>query len=497
MKKGKFNLSHERKLTMNMGKLVPVFLQEALPGDRFNVNTEMMMRVAPMLAPIMHRVDAYIHFFGVPKRILWTSFEDFITGGRNGDLAPVVPYITFPSAAAPDRSVNGSLADYLGLPTIDEADIAQVTNPQKISALPFRAYQMIYNEYYRDQNLSDPVPFSLGDGPQAGQDLLNITELRKRAWQKDYLTSALPWAQRGQPAGAPVSFPEGVTKLTNPDGSPIPAGAMSGTVSGADTIMAVGANAALIENGTVMINELRKASRLQEWLERNARGGARYIEQILAQFGVKSSDARLQRPEYLGGGKTNIVISEVLSTFGNSTTETPQGNMSGHGIGVGARQGFTRRFEEHSYIIGILSVLPKTGYMQGVNKLWKRFDKFDEAWPTFANLGEQEVKESEVYADYKAPANTPDGTFGYQERYAEYKYAPSTVHGEFRDSLAYWHMDRIFTAKPALNENFVMSDPTNRVFAVTDPDIHHLYVQLYNRVDAVRPLPFFGTPKLG
>lgn len=507
MKKAKFNLSHERKLSMRLGYLTPILCQEVLPGDSFNLSsTEHLMRMAPMIAPPMHRVKASVHHFFVPNRIIWNEWEDFITGGKNGDLTPVAPFITFPSVAAPDRSYNGSLADYFGLPTIPVGSGGTVTNPTKVSALPFRAYQTIYNEFFRDQNLSDPVPFGLGSGAVAGQDLLEITQIRIRSWEKDYFTSALPWAQRNlQPIGAPVTinspgssfvFDANTTDqvLANQTGLTTDA---AGRLRGAPS----GTNARIETTGNVLVEEMRLANRLQEWYEKNARGGARYIEQILAHFHTKSSDARLQRPEYLGGGSSPIVFSEVLSTFQAEAgvAPYPQGNMSGHGISAGANAGFSRKFEEHGHIISLLSVKPSTAYQQGVNKMWKRFDKFDYAFPTFAHLGEQEVSNEEIYADFTQPANTPYPTFGYQERYAEYKYAPNTVHGNFRDNLAFWHMGRIFSNAPSLNEAFVTADPAQgmeRIFAVESSDTDKLYCQIYHNLTAVRPLPFFGTPRI-
>lgn len=502
IRKSKFDLSHERKLTLNMGELVPVMLQEVLPGDKFKVNTELFMRLAPMLAPTMHRVQVFVHYHFVPYRLCWSEFQDFITGGRDGDLAPVVPFLDFGSPTAADRWKNGSLADYFGLPTYPTG--ATLQNPTPISALPFRAYQLIYNEYYRDQNLSNPVPVPLTSGAVSGQQLLDITQIRKRAWEKDYFTSALPWAQRGDPAKVPVETDLAPAKVMHAEGSNSAPGTAPGVqqlgtlADGTLTDSGSSLSKLTIENESFVTAEaIRVGQRMQEWLERNARGGARYIEQILAHWGVLSSDARLQRPEYLGGGKVPVVMSEVLSTFqfsGDAEGE-PQGNMSGHGISAGSGLGFNRRFEEHGVIIGIMSVLPKTNYQQGIHRMWKRFDKFDFPWPVFANLGEQEVKESELYWDATS-APTQDGTFGYQERYAECKYGHSTTHGYFRDSLDFWGMTRIFASKPSLNENFVMSDPTTRIFAVTDPDTHHLYCQLYNRVSAIRALPFYGTPRI-
>lgn len=219
------------------------------------------------------------------------------------------------------------------------------------------------------------------------------------------------------------------------------------------------------------------------------------MEQILSHFGVVLGDYRAARPVYLGGGMSPIVVSEVLSTYTNTTDQIPQGNMSGHGISVGNQNGFKQGFNEHGFIIGIMSVLPKTAYQQGINRLWTRATKLDYYWPEFAHLGEQEVKNHEVYYD---PADTVnnDKVFGYQSRYAEYKYQPSSVHGNFKDNMSFWTMGRIFESRPGLNQSFVESDPTTRVFAVTDPSEHHLYCQLYNAVSALRPMPYFGTPRL-
>lgn len=495
-KKSKFDLSHERKLSLNMGYLVPIMCQEVLPGDRFRVNTELMGRMSPLLAPVMHRINVFVHHWFVPNRLVWNEWQDFITGGKEGDLAPVHPFFRAVPAANSQLFTNGTLADYFGLPTIP-ASGATVTNQYKISALPFRAYQLIYNEFYRDQNLSDPVPFSLASGEVVAgtQDFTDILTLRKSSWEKDYFTSALPWAQRGGAAAAPVDYtPLTQSKMVDATTGVGLTGAVTGDANG---MLGNGTSAGRIEtDATVDINEWRKAWRVQQWLEKNARGGARYIEVLLKHFGVLSSDARLQRPEFLGGASAPFAISEVLSTFqfSGDPTGQPQGNMAGHGITAHSGMGFKRKFEEHGFVISVLRVVPRTCYQQGIPRSFRRFDKFDYAWPTFANLGEQEVKDSEVYAEYEAPADSPDGTFGYQERYAEYKYGYNTVHGEFRDSLAFWHQGRIFSAKPSLNANFVEADPTSRIFAVTDEDVDKMYFQVFHKVDALRPLPFFGTP---
>lgn len=491
----KFNLSHERKMSLQMGNLYPMYVEEIVPGDKFRVRSEIMLRFAPLLAPVMHRVNVFTHYFFVPNRLLWDEWEDFITGGRLGTAEPVPPRIRIGADTFAKFSV-GSLADYLGLPVVGgDPDPNEIF----ISALPFRAYQLCYDEYYRDQNLEAALDISKASGTiPAGAELDKITELRVRAWEKDYFTSALPFAQRGGSVEVPLSDDPTVQTEAYRVSTGLPF-TQSGdlTIGGSSNVLMTGSAS---EDGGVHlgaegygidVNSLRRSVRLQEWLEKNARGGARYVEQILSHFGVRSSDARLQRPEYLGGGKTPVVISEVLSTF-QDETGNPQGTMAGHGISFGTTNGFRRGFEEHGFVIGIMSVLPKTAYQQGIHRMFSRFDKFDYYWPEFAQIGEQEIKNKEIY--YAADVSEPEGTFGYQSRYAEYKYGCSTVHGAFRGNLSFWHMGRIFASQPSLNDDFVKSDPTTRIFAVETGD--HLYCQLYNRVDALRPMPYFGTPTI-
>jgi len=491
-KYSKFDLSHERKMSLNFSELIPIMCNEVVPGDKFRVNSEIMMRFAPMIAPMMHRVNVYTHYFFVPNRLIWDNWESFITGGRQGDELPSAPVVRIQD----DRKqyfAKGTLADYFGLPIVDPA--TTVTQVASINALPFRAYQLIYNEYYQDQNLSEPIDFSKADGLSDSGDHAKIMAMRKRAWEKDYFTSALPWAQRGGETSIPVQYDDHV-RIQNQDGSePAPPVNLSGLASGAETWLSGDGSWVTMENiEGININDLRKSARLQEWLERNARAGSRYIEQVLSHFGVRSSDARLQRPEYLSGGRQPVVISQVLNQTGSEGTDAlPQGNMAGHGISVGSH-GFRRRFEEHGFVIGIMSVLPKTAYQQGIHKMWNRRDKLDYYWPEFAQLGEQEVENREIFYD---PAGTVNSeTFGYQSRYAEYKYQCSTVHGDFRDTLNFWHMGRIFNELPVLNEEFIQSNPDDRIFAVTDPLEDKMYCQVYNRVDAVRPMPYFNNPTL-
>lgn len=501
-KKNKFDLSHEKKMSMKIGSLIPMMVQEILPGDNFKVNTEIMMRLAPMISPVMHRMQVYTHYFFVPNRLVWSEWEDFITGGPDGTSLPTAPYFQVTEAARLNF-LRGSLADYMGLPSVDNAP--PITAPANISALPFRAYQLIYNEYFRDQNLETPVIIGKQGGAIGpGAELADLLTLRTRGWEKDYFTSALPWTQRGPevtiPFSADVNYKD-ISDIKKMDGTPAVDGDLTtfnSQLYGADSTSHLRVeNIEDITNGTSTINDLRRSVRLQEWLEKNARGGARYIEQLLSHWGIAPNDERLQRPQFLAGGTQPVVISEVLSTYDNTANDLPQGEMSGHGISVGRNNGFSKTFSEHGYVIGVMSVRPKTAYYQGIPKHLQRVDKLEYAWPEFAQLGEQEIKQKELFWNGGA-AN--EGTFGYTPRYSEYKYGISTVHGEFRTSLDYWHMARKFSALPPLNADFIKMDPDDaelkRIFAVTDADTDDLYVQLHNSVSAIRSLPYYGTPTL-
>jgi hypothetical protein len=498
-----FDLSHERKMSINMGLLYPSYIEEVIPGDYFKVNSEVLLRFAPMIAPIMHRVDAYVHFFFVPNRLMFDDWEDFITGGPDGESVTAgVPKLLI-AEARKGYFAKGRLPDYLGIPPIDSG--VTVNGTFYVNAFPTLAYNLIYNEYYRDQNLIDPVDVPLSGGSLGSTETAFLTTIKRRAWEKDYFTSALPFTQRGETVGVPVDFDySDISKFISFDtdspftteGSVSTHGSGTGgtgeTFFGTNVSNGYGRIENLDDTALQMdIIELRRAARLQEWLEKNARGGARYIETILNHFGVRGSDYRLQRPEYLGGGKTPVVISEVLNT--SDTTNAPQGNMSGHGLSVGKTNQFSRRFEEHGYIMGIMSVIPKTGYQQGIPKHMMKFDKLDYYWPAFANLGEQEIKNYELFVDYSEGLN--ETTFGYTMRYAEYKYRSNEVAGEFRDSLDHWHLSRKFDNDPALNQDFVECNPSDRIWPVQveeDP----IYVQLYNKVHAARLMPYFSNPKL-
>jgi len=482
---------------------------ETVPGDEFRINTSQLLRMAPMLAPIFHQITVYQHFFFVPNRLLWDNWEGFITGGEDGYNSSVRPFLTTNGAD------NGSVADYMGIPE------NVYSGGLNISALPFSAYGTIYNEYYRDQNLITPLDVKCSDGDNStGNDLEVIAHgaCLKRAWQHDYFTSSLPWTQKGPEATIPLGTSAPITwEANSPDvlrkGNPafpwttgnyydLNNNTLTGTTgafvtdqggsSYAATYMDNSANLTTdLSNATAAtINDLRSAFRLQEWLEKNARGGSRYIESILSHFGVRSSDARLQRPEFLGGGSVPIQVSEVLQTAPASGSSTPLAEMAGHGIAVGSNSSIQYRCEEHGFIVGIMSVMPKTAYQDGINKMFFREDRFDYFWPEFAHLGEQEVYNKEIYAN--AGPQDLNGTFGYVPRYSEYKYMPDTVHGEMRNTLDFWHLGRKFANLPSLNQQFIECDPSTRIFAVTEAE--QLYAIVNHSVQARRPMPYFGTP---
>lgn len=497
-----FDLSHDVKMSFKMGGLYPTCVMECVPGDKVKIGTETMLRFAPLIAPVMHKVNVTTHYFFVPNRILWPNWEQWITG--NLDVTP--PYIySFNGDSLQGYPVK-SLADYLGLPTqiVFNGKLFPDPNAQVCSPFPIAAYNKIYNEYYRDQNLQAEVPDTLVDGSNGTFENIAGQPVKNRAWQHDYFTSCLPWAQKGDAVTIPIgdvtiNYDDNVgnTIYRDESGNPLQnltdarytdTGGMPRDGSTTGQRFNVDNSSQLYGTAEAAdINSLRRAFRLQEWLERNARGGTRYIESILAHFGVKSSDARLQRPEYLGGSKGKMVISEVLST---AETTLPVGNMAGHGISVSGGNEFKYSVEEHGWIIGIISVTPETAYQQGIHRSLLKLNRLDYFWPTFANIGEQEVKNIELFAN-----GTEVGeTFGYVPRYAEYKFLNSRVAGEMRTSLDYWHLGRKFSAKPNLNGAFIQCDPSTRIFAVEDPTVDNIYGHIFNNIKAIRKMPKYGTP---
>jgi len=384
----RFDLSHDRKFSFQMGSLVPTNVMEILPGDKVSISVENMLRFVPMIAPVMHKVNVRTDYFFVPTRLLWPEFTKWITGDSDVE--------------APFTNLNiidpKSIGDYLGLP-----DGSFGSAPPRVSPMPLAAYNLIWDEYYRDQNLQATKFTPLVAGNNNYTAAYNASPY-KRAWTHDYFTSALPFAQKGDAVQIPLTIQDNIpVELEvngNPgvfvnatDGSQVGNGNVTQTSGPTPFLSSVDVNGdpsvydprgslnVDVQSDATDINTLRRAFRLQEWLERNARGGTRYVENIMAHFGIKSSDARLQRPEYIGGSKKNMIISEVLATAQNTAENTALGQMGGHGISVGGGNKFSYRAEEHGYIIGIINVQPVTAYQQGLHRSFTRFDHLDYAWP--------------------------------------------------------------------------------------------------------------------
>jgi hypothetical protein len=565
-----FNLSHCNKLTTDFGALTPIYVEDLVPGDYFKGHAKTFMRFAPLIAPIMHEVNVYTHFFFVPRRLVCrrpdSSWEDFITGkglenGQDRNPPNLVdlsftndPAILNDGFSGLPRALaaRGSLVDYMGLPVRRYSSNTEVFTHldfPRIDISSFIAYQLIYNEYYRDQNLQPEIDLNWHEWASVSNRELyrELFTLRYRAWEKDYFTAALPFTQKGEAVKIPV-IQGGVPIVRNPNAAvgdgyidlyqasqPGNVNPPTGNASFltafqsnippmsylADADAANGASihsgAAGIQNqpgslthafetseppSATTVNDLRTSFQLQKWLELNARAGSRYVEQILAHFGVRSKDARLQRPEYIGGGKADVSVSEVVQTSGSTeggsgALASPQGNMAGHAYSLGKTNNFSYKATEHGYIIGLMSVMPRTGYMDGIPRHFMRRDRYMHYWPAFAHLGEQPVFDSEVFHELgNSSVAITEQPFGYMPRYTEYRYHPSRVHGDFlnMDGLADWHMDRAFDAKPSLNGEFISTgDATHRIFAV-ESDEQPLWAQVNMQVHAVRPMPVSADP---
>lgn len=482
MKRNKFSLSNYKLLSCDMGELIPCGLTEVLPGDSIQQATNVLLRCSPLLTPVMHPVDVRIHHWFVPHRLVWEDWEDFITGGSDGNDTSDFPTITFSGGSG---AAVGSLADYLG--------VTPGVNNLEVSALPFRGYALIFNEWYRDQDLQTELTIDV----TSGADTTTSVALQNCSWEKDYFTSARPWEQKGPSITVPLGSTAPVTAnksanetayikdSTGANRYTIADNAFNLRMTGGTPNTSTDAQlyADLTNASAITINALREALALQRFAEARARYGSRYVE-YLRYLGVKSSDARLQRPEYLGGGRQSIQFSEVLQTAEGTN---PVGELRGHGIAALRSNRYRRFFEEHGYIFTLLSVRPKTIYAQGLARTWNRRVREDFWQAELQHIGQQEVLNKEVYAAHA----TPDGTFGYQDRYDEYRRAESSIGGEFRTSaLDSWHMARIFSSSPALNADFVKCVPTERTFAVPSEDV--LWVMAKHSIQARRMVAATG-----
>lgn len=499
--RSKFNLTRGVKTTFNSGLLVPLDVFEVLPGDTHSVTANIFARLATPQFPIMDNLYLDVHWFFVPMRLVWDNWERFMGAQDNpGDSTDYT---------IPSRSVgvlSGGLADYMGIPV--------GTPALDINVLPFRCYRLIWNQWYRDENLQDSVSVDKGDDGS----LDDLSVLLRRGKRFDYYTSALPWPQKGPgvdlPLGqtapisvradrdvpSPVRFPVlGVTGFSSSGATNDASNLLSHT---AQTAVVPGEEdnylyADLSQATSSTINDLRQAFQIQKLQERDARGGTRYQELVLSHFGVRGGDSRLQRSEFLSGSTHRVGITQVPQTSGTAPTDgytpTPQGNLAGFGLVMG-KGGFTKSFTEHGYVLGLMSVRADLTYQHGLERLWSRKTKYDFYWPALSKIGEQAIYNREIYAQGTAE---DDEVFGYQERFAEYRFGRSKITGLMRSaaasSLDAWHLSQDFTALPALNSSFIEENPpVDRIKAVTtEPDF---ILDGYIQQTAARPMPINGAP---
>lgn len=518
--RSKFNRSHGLKTTFDSGYLVPIFVDEVLPGDTFSMDCTLFARVATLISPIMDNMYMDTFWFFVPERLVFDHFQAMC--GEQDNPTDSTDYL-FPTIKSPTGTgfEVGSIADYFGLPT-------GIPNLE-VRAEPFRCYNLIYNSWFRDENLQESLPFTKADSDQYSN-----YKLVRRGKRHDYFTSSLPWPQKGPgvelPFGgtaalnvasdASINMPAGYLESSSTSAAVnkgfFPTNLSLGSRSGygfsnyeTNTIYGFGGNPQdfpinsikgvnvdLTSATSITINQFREAFQIQRWYERAARGGTRYTEIIRSFFGVVSPDARLQRPEYLGGSSNRIDVNVIPQTSG-TTDVSPQANLSAFAVGTNGRgNGFSKSFTEHGWIIGLVNVRADLTYQQGINRMWTRSTKFDMYWPTFAFLGEQAVLNKEIYAQGN---EEDDKVFGYQERYAEYRYAPSQITGKFRStyaqSLDSWHLAQKFDNLPKLNPEFIVDNPPiDRVVAV--PSEPQFLLDAWFNLNCVRPMPVYGVPGL-
>lgn len=507
-----FRMRHSHKTTFDAGQLIPVYCEELVPGDEYRGKMHAIARLATPITPFMDDLTFESFFFFVPMRLVWDNWIKMMGEQVNpGDsISFSVPQIVSPAGG---YAVN-TIYDYLGLPTIGQVGGG---NTVTHSALPLRMYNLIYNEWFRDENLINSAFKSTGDGP----DVYTNYTLRRRGKRHDYFTSCLPWPQKGAgvtlPLGssAPVNLVSslGVSgRMVRNDTHGNPgAGAINSDAGGVLSVGVGGTGLVYNPSGTLVadlssataatINAIRLAFQVQRLLERDARGGTRYTEIVLSHFGVRSPDARMQRPEYIGGGSTPIVVNGVIQTSATGITgaATPAGNLSATGTMI-SQGGHDFRYAatEHGYIIGIVNVRGENTYQQGLRRHWSRLTRYDFYFPVFAHLGEQAVLNKEIYCDGSA---TDAAVFGYQERFGEMRYHPSMVTGLFRSTSAgtldLWHLAQKFTAVPTLNQTFIEENPpVDRVIAVPSSTGKQLLMDTLFEVQATRPLPMYGVPGL-
>lgn len=535
--RSRFDRPSSVKLSFNVGDIVPFYIDEVLPGDTFNVKTSKVVRMQPMVTPIMDNLYLDTYYFFVPARLCWEHWKEFNGENTASAWLPSVEY-EIPQITAPSGGWNiGTIADYMGIPT----GVAGLS----VNALPFRAYALICNEWFRDQNLSDPLNIPLDDATVAGVNTGTfVTDVAKgglpytAAKYRDYFTAALPAPQKGPDVAIPVaaagmyqvvplaetvdrtSATAGLKWMNRSNGSivtPSTGGnaiypGSSGNTTSVGNITsftfntnvadAIPANLWAVGSGEAQaatINQLRLAFQIQKLYERDARGGTRYIEILKSHFGVNSPDGRLQRPEYLGGNRVPVNINQVVQQSATMTGSTPQGNPSGLSVTTDVNSDFMKSFVEHGYVIGVMVARYDHTYQQGLERMWSRKDRFDFYWPVFANIGEQAILNKEIYAQGTAE---DDEVFGYQEAWAEYRYKPNRVAGEMRSaapqSLDVWHLADDYDQLPALSDAWIREDAetVDRVLAVSSDVSNQLWADIYVQNRTTRPMPVYSVPGL-
>lgn len=493
-----FDLSYEKKFTFDMGQLIPVMCDEVVPGDFMKIGCQAVVRFQPLVSPVLHEMNLYTWYFFLPTRILDENFETFITGGEDGQDDSSLP------VWMPSKTSVGSLWDYFGFPI----DITPTSADSDYLPLdyPRLAYNMVYNEYFRNQNLQDEVPLT-------NEDVLY------KNWEQDYFTSSLPFLQRGAAPSLPLSgftnaqweeqlnyntpgfslgnFATGTgaqgMNASRGQGLGYSSFYMSGnSSSGSDNVgrFVAALNSNIVnfaDAGTFDVNDLRTVFQLQKWMERSARVGSRYTEFLRGHYGTNPADYRLMRPEYIGGSKSPVIISEVLQTSSTDST-SPQGNLAGHGVTFNDTYIGKYKANEFGYILGLCALIPRTSYNQGINRQWLRRSRYDFPALEFVNLGEQAVTTDELYWD----SNSHGKIFGYQGRYNELRVKPNYICGQMRTVFDYWHLGRSFSSEPLLNSSFIECKPSKRIFAV--PSEPGFICSFANNIKAFRPIPFIPEP---